>query len=144
MVQDLLAQKSSHENHLHENIKCVVCGGAENCDEIESCGHNHYCTLSCNEDVLFHRNCLITNFEVMANIINEAGELKSEIIAQKTIYEEEADSDNQVNDDFAFQAYIIVRLLESLHKAFEFNFLCVLYIENCNCEMKNARYSLVH
>ena len=133
MVQDLLARKSSHENHFHENIKCVVCGGAKNCVECESCGHNHYCTLSCNEDVLFHRNCLITNFEVMANIINEAGELKSEIIAQKTVYQGEADSDNKVNDDFAFQAYMIVRLLESLHKAFEFNFLHVLYIENCNC-----------
>ena len=133
MVQDLLVWKSSYENHLHENIKCVLCGGVENCDECESCGHNNYCTLSCTEDVLFYRNCLITNFEVLANIINEAGESKSEIIAQKTMYEEEADSDNQVNDDFAFQAYMIVRLVESFNKAFKFNFLRVLYIENCNC-----------
>ena len=122
----------------------MVCGGADNCDECDTCGHNHYCSLSCNEDALFHRTCLITNFEVMANIIDEVGELKSEIIAQKTMYEEEADSDNQVNDDFAFQAYMIVRLLEPLHNGFEFNFLHILYIENYNSKTKNARYSMVH
>ena len=81
VVQDLPTWKSSHENHLDENIQCVICGGAENCDECETCEHKDYCSLSCNEDVLFHRNCLIRNFEVLANIIYEAGELKSEIIA---------------------------------------------------------------
>ena len=136
VVQDLPARKTTRESHLNESIECVICGDDEN-DECVSCGHNDYCNFSCNEDVLFHRNCLKTNFEVMANIIYEAGELKSEIIAQQIIYSE-ADRDNQDND-FAFQVYMFVRLLESLYKGFQFNFFRQLYIENCNCGNQNPQ-----
>ena len=57
VVQDLPTWKSSHEIHVDENIQCVICRVAKNCDECETCENNDYCSLSCNEDVPFHRNC---------------------------------------------------------------------------------------
>ena len=100
------------ENHVEKDFNCEICCCSEDEEEDRDLP---FCHLPCDECITFHRVCLRTEFKYIASINYQACELKNEITKQKMIYE--ADRDNRT-DDFVFQLYMSVRVLESLWQKF--------------------------